>query len=210
MIGKIYKITNKVNGKVYIGQTRQSLKERWYKHCQKQCDNHSKMPIKQAIFKYGKENFLMELIEECDVSLLNEQEVYWISKYNSYIKGYNCTIGGQNCATKQCKLTEKQQLEIINKKNLGYSSSQLAKEYSVDKGTITNIFKRHSLKMPHNKNLKESINIIEFVNYLKTENPNLKSIMNKYKICKSSVYNLLKQNKIEYNFSKSAQLHFKF
>jgi uncharacterized OsmC-like protein len=57
--------------------------------------------------------------------------------------------------------------------------------------------------MPHNKNLKEQINIKEFIQYLKVNNPTLKEIMNKYNICKCSVYNLLKRNNIEYNFSTS-------
>ena len=89
MNGKIYRITNLVNGKIYIGQTVQSLEERFYKHCAKYSDRlHFVMPIKQAIFKYGKENFKIELIEDCDIELLNEREQYWISYYDSYNNGY--------------------------------------------------------------------------------------------------------------------------
>ena len=53
MLGKIYKITNNINNKIYIGQTKQSLNERWYKHCSKPTNDkyHFFMPIKQAIFK---------------------------------------------------------------------------------------------------------------------------------------------------------------
>lgn len=204
MLGKIYKITNLINNKVYIGQTKQSLQERWYKHCQKHCDKHHfHMPIKQAIFKYGKEHFTIELLEECDVCLLNERECYWIQFYDSYTNGYNCTKGGQDCATRPTALSKEQEQELIKLKQSGLSSSQLARKYNIDKTTVSNIFKRHGLKMPHNKNLKEQINIKEFIQYLKVNNPTLKEIMNKYNICKCSVYNLLKRNNIEYNFSTS-------
>lgn len=48
-----------------------------------------------AIKKYGSENFHAEEIEECDNSLLNEREKYWINFYNSYSDGYNMTKGGE-------------------------------------------------------------------------------------------------------------------
>jgi group I intron endonuclease len=67
MKGKIYKITNKLNGKIYVGQTIKSLEDRFQKHC---CGTsakdkyHFNMAIKKAIRKYGKDNFTIELIEK--------------------------------------------------------------------------------------------------------------------------------------------------
>lgn len=52
------------------------------------------MVIKRAIHKYGKENFVIKLLEECDRALLNEREKYWIQYYNSFENGYNSTLGG--------------------------------------------------------------------------------------------------------------------
>ena len=95
MLGKIYKITNKINGKVYIGQTTKSLKERFQKHCWNTGKTdlyHFNMAIKKAIKKYGKNNFTIELIEEINKEYLDEREVFWISYYDSYNKGYNCKI----------------------------------------------------------------------------------------------------------------------
>lgn len=68
MQGFIYKITNKINGKVYIGQTIQSVKDRWHRHCGKKSIRSAEMSmhIKRAILKYGKENFIIETIETCD------------------------------------------------------------------------------------------------------------------------------------------------
>ena len=79
MLGKIYKITNKINGKVYVGQTTKTLKERFEKHCwgtTKKDSYHFNMAIKKAIKKYGKENFTIELIEEVETTKLDEREVY--------------------------------------------------------------------------------------------------------------------------------------
>lgn len=52
------------------------------------------MAIVKAIKKYGKENFIIELIEEVRTEDLDNREKYWISYYNSYEEGYNCTKGG--------------------------------------------------------------------------------------------------------------------
>ena len=103
-IGYIYKITNNINGKVYIGQTRQTVDKRWYDHV-----HHSKncksMVIGKAINKYGEKNFTiatLETVKEKSLDLLqkklDELEIAYIKKYNSYIyngNGYNGTKGGQ-------------------------------------------------------------------------------------------------------------------
>jgi group I intron endonuclease len=56
----IYKITNKVNGKIYVGQTTRSLEERWYGHCST-ANQHG--ILGKALIKYGKENFRQEILE---------------------------------------------------------------------------------------------------------------------------------------------------
>lgn len=89
MIG-IYKITNKLNNKIYIGQSIHIL-QRWEEHKYQECNS----AIHQAIKKYGIDNFTFEIIEECDQSLLDEKEIYWIKYYNSYKEGYNLTPGGR-------------------------------------------------------------------------------------------------------------------
>lgn len=92
MIG-IYKITNQINGKVYIGQSIHILR-RWEQH--KQNVNTGTSKIYQAMRKHGLNNFTFEVLEECSPDQLNDREVYWISYYNSFNsdKGYNMTPGG--------------------------------------------------------------------------------------------------------------------
>lgn len=96
-MGYIYKITNKLNSKIYIGQTAIDLKQRWRDHCRVSFNSNNRdysFPIHAAIRKYGKENFSIELIEEIPNNLLDEREIFWINYFNSYIKGYNATTGG--------------------------------------------------------------------------------------------------------------------
>lgn len=91
MIG-IYKITNKLNNKIYIGQSI-DITRRWWEH---KHDNRSNSLIHLAITKYGEENFTFEVIEECSQDQLNEREQYWIEFYNSFEDGYNLTRGGNS------------------------------------------------------------------------------------------------------------------
>ena len=92
----IYKITNMVNGKVYIGQS-VNIEDRW--RCHKSNMNYKNHTIYKAMRKYGFENFKFEVIEECRQEDLNNLEIYYIWYYNSYMgnknhNGYNETAGG--------------------------------------------------------------------------------------------------------------------
>lgn len=89
----IYKITNTINNKAYIGKTIRSIEERWREH--KQESQRSKnRPLYRAINKYGVENFSIEQIEECIIDELSDREIYWINVFNTYHNGYNATYGG--------------------------------------------------------------------------------------------------------------------
>ena len=89
----IYKITNKVNGKSYIGLS-SNIEERFKKHRQMQGEK----VLYSAFQKYGIENFDFSIIELCSSELLSEREKYWIAYYDTYNNGYNATLGGEgNC-----------------------------------------------------------------------------------------------------------------
>lgn len=100
--GYVYKITNLINNKIYIGYTTKTPEERWKQHVQTAhgAGKDSNSLFKKAIRKYGPENFKIEPLEECDsIEKLKEREIYWISYYNSYAfkeggYGYNSTPGG--------------------------------------------------------------------------------------------------------------------
>ena len=89
----IYKITNDINQKVYIGKTEFSIEKRFKEHCQDAFRNRNEQrPLYSAMRKYGVEHFQIELIEETKIP--EEREQYWIKFYNSYHNGYNATLGG--------------------------------------------------------------------------------------------------------------------
>ena len=85
----IYKITNIQNNKVYIGQTKESIKKRFSRHMGYQALEHD-TKFYRAIRKYGKENFLIEEIDSATTQEeLDEKEVYWINFFDSVNSGYN-------------------------------------------------------------------------------------------------------------------------
>lgn len=95
-MGFIYKITNLINKKVYIGQTVNTVEQRFIEHkSQYKAGRYSSSrPLYNAFEKYGIDNFIIEEIEQIPNDLLNEREKYWIKYYNSYYEGYNATLGG--------------------------------------------------------------------------------------------------------------------
>ena len=91
----IYKITNTINQKVYIGKTLKTVEKRWQEHIRdSRKRDEEKRPLYSAFKKYGIENFSIEVIEECESSILEEREKYWIEFYGSFKYGYNATTGG--------------------------------------------------------------------------------------------------------------------
>lgn len=88
----IYKCTNFINGKAYIGQTISTIEKRWKGHCK--CKR--KCHFSSAIRKYGTQCWKLEIIEEVSSrELLNDREIYWIAYYDTFKNGYNSTSGGK-------------------------------------------------------------------------------------------------------------------
>lgn len=91
----IYKITNTVNGKVYVGQSH-DIKGRWRDHRHKSSNAH----MRNAMAKDGLENFTFEILEEGEMDQvdLDTREIFWIEKLESRnpSKGYNKLSGGSN------------------------------------------------------------------------------------------------------------------
>lgn len=90
---KLYKITNRVNGKLYIGITKLGLNQRWAKHLK---DSHNpKYPLHHAIKKHGADLFSIELLKEStNRTYISNLEEPTILEYNARDNGYNVAKGG--------------------------------------------------------------------------------------------------------------------
>lgn len=91
----IYKITNDINNKIYIGKTNLSIDKRFKEHIRdSKKELKEQRPLYKAFNKYGIEHFKIEVIEECSPINASIRESYWIDYFNSYHNGYNATKGG--------------------------------------------------------------------------------------------------------------------
>ena len=137
--GIIYKITNLINGKIYIGQTQRTLEKRISEHKRK-----NKFLICHAIKKYNWNNFKSEVIEECDtIEKLNEREKFWIAYYDCKTpKGYNSTDGGEGVPGLTCSKKTREKLSLINK---GLKQSEEVKHKKSES------LKKHYLEHPETK-----------------------------------------------------------
>ena len=89
----VYKITNTLNEKVYVGYSSRGAVDRWYQHCANAFTRSKKSKLYSAMRKYGKESFVVETIYEGKDAL--EKENDYIIEYNSKEAGYNMTDGGE-------------------------------------------------------------------------------------------------------------------
>ena len=134
----IYKATSATTGKVYIGQTTQTLQERISQHNSHAYGHQYNYHFHNAIRKYGAKDFTYEIIEDGikSAETLNERERYWISYYNSYYDGYNSTMGGDGTVRRDDELIVKLFNEGHTTQEIceitGYNRQTVYKSYSVN------------------------------------------------------------------------------
>lgn len=130
----IYKITNTINNRCYIGQSI-NIRKRWIGHKNSKCD----YPLYRAFKKYGIENFTFEILEECKKEDLDKREEYYIKIFDAYNHGYNQTLlcigGGHPNIFTQDKLDD-----LINDlMHTNLSKHELANKYNCSDRTIRDI-----------------------------------------------------------------------
>lgn len=92
----IYKITNLINKKVYVGQTKESFQKRYWMHCWKlKKGEHDNLYLQRAWNKYGEHNFVFEIIEILPQNIIDEREKFWIAYYREKTGCYSIQDGGQ-------------------------------------------------------------------------------------------------------------------
>lgn len=132
----IYKITNLINNKIYIGQSIH-IERRWTEHCRPSASSL----ISNAIKKYGSNNFSFEIIEICNKEILNEREAYWIQFYNSLKpNGYNIEDNTESNHSLYVHFTKEELYDIINDlTTTTLSLSEIANKYHLNVSTISRI-----------------------------------------------------------------------
>jgi len=135
----IYIVTNKINGKVYVGKTNYSLSRRWQQHLISAFSKDSRLLLHAALRKYGSENFEISVVTEVPhKDELNKYERYFIAKYRSFPPklgfGYNMSPGGDGgpeirLGTKQSE-SAKQKISDYRKLNPVVAGSETAKKIS--------------------------------------------------------------------------------
>ena len=180
----IYKITNKINNKIYIGKTTSTVEKRWREHCddyqRESCKNR---PLYSAMRKYGVENFVIEIVEECSDTVLNEREVFWIENYGSFKYGYNATKGGDGKAYLDYDVV------VATYNELG-SITETSERLGIDRGHIRTILRARKVQIHTAQEVnraKHGIPVSQYDlngNYIKTF-PSIKNAVTELGILKS-------------------------
>ena len=138
----IYKITNKINGKIYVGQTSRPVEQRWQEHKNGKTNKAHTSPLTRAINKYGWENFKTEVIETVNsAEEANIQEQYWIEYYHCAIPkygkncGYNLTLGGEGTKT----ITDIQKQAILQLWEQQNNITQISNKTHIDRHVISEV-----------------------------------------------------------------------
>lgn len=145
----VYKITNKINEKVYIGES-ENISKRWIEHrCPSKIERVSHLPIGRAFLKYGFENFVFEIIEELppDKDILLIREKYWKDFYKSYDSkfGYNSIVGVESSSNRAKEKTSKK-VVLINPK-----TGEKKYEFDSIKEAMDSIGRQHAVSKYLNK-----------------------------------------------------------
>lgn len=135
MDGFIYIIRNTINNKVYIGQTRTSVSQRWAEHLRHA--RYGEQVINRAMRKYGVDKFYIETLEICDIKYLDEREIYYIDLYNSTDKsrGYNVSIGGSTPRFKRKVLSISDLVHFYVDEN--FTLEEIANKFKVSRYIIS-------------------------------------------------------------------------
>jgi group I intron endonuclease len=205
MNGFIYIIRNTLNNKVYIGQTKTSVEQRWKEHLR-----HSKCGdqlINRAMRKHGITNFYIETLEICNTEVLNYREMYYINLYDSTnkSKGYNISIGGNTPRFKRKILSISDLVDLYVNQN--FTLEEIANKFEVTRYIITTELKNAGISIRAREESSSRYNKIskELIQEALNNSKSLRAAAKYLNIPYATFRKACIYNKIEYNFPKSAQ-----
>lgn len=156
----IYLITNKINGKQYVGKTENTIDERWKEHKQdykkERCE---KRPLYDAMSKYGVENFEIKEIEYLEQGgiILSNRETYWIEQLGTYgHNGYNATKGGDG----KTLYDHQEIIKLYVEDHL--SQARISRELGCSIDTIRNILNSNNIDVEKRQNQRKAKQIEQY------------------------------------------------
>lgn len=205
-MGNIYKITNLINNKIYIGQTKASIFKRFKQHFHDR-KKLSYLPLYKAFLKYSLVNFKVELIENCKNELLDEREIYYIDLFESYFfdfpdKGYNMTKGGKGHKDKKFVINNQGNIELVSIKEVTLESASKNKiNVLQENGT----FKKIDIK-DYNPLIHKTNNSNRVVVYDPVSNLNLLIEKNDIRYLNKQLVSIHKNKTICYNLKGEIEI----
>lgn len=202
MIKAIYRITNLLNGKLYIGQSVHPDR-RWWEHCNRAKRKIDNYPIHLAIAKYGIENFKMDILEWTED--YDNKEIYYIKFYDSLCpNGYNIANGGNSVSLSGefnpkntiLEATVQQIIKELQNNDLSLSDCAIAKKYNTTSKIVADInhgrtHKQKNIKYPIRiKNGRQRLTeeqMLEIKNLLKNSTLSYQNIADMYNVTKSNI-----------------------
>ena len=178
-MGYIYKIINLSNQKLYIGQTKKTIEERFKNHL-KLAKRHINRCLYDAMNKYGYDNFTIKQIEQIPDQYLDEREKYWITYYNTTNRnyGYNMTAGGGGGDTWTNNPHKKETSKKISENNKGkHSLSPQQHQRMIQRAKEVNTIKINKQELEN-----------DIKNFMSIED-----ICEKYHISRKTFYNKCKE-----------------
>jgi len=126
--GEIYVIRNRVNGKLYVGQTTQGVAYRWKGHIKGLGNGRTYHGLKGAMEKYGVENFSLDVLDTADTREgLDAKERAWIASLGSLVPGgYNLKDGGQEGSAYSAESRERNRQTQLGKKHTAESKAKMS------------------------------------------------------------------------------------
>ena len=146
-MGYIYKITNDINNKVYIGLTVNTLEYRFKQH--KYDSKKGDKKLYKDMRKYGFEHFHIEELEKCVNNQLGVRERFWISYYDSFYNGYNDSFGGEGHLTYDHDAILN---TILEKK---YTCQTIANQYGCGINVVYNVARMNGIDLSYCHKLKQ-------------------------------------------------------
>lgn len=160
MKADIYLIKNKLNNKLYVGQSIKGYLNRWRIHCfNARHPNKYTQYIDRALHKYGIDNFELILLDTVDINEKDFMEQYYIKKYNSlYPNGYNKTIGGDYNPMNDKRVRYKHKLKMNQLEIREKISKSVKKTYTPE---LKQWFSNHSKNIWNNWSDEQRANCIK-------------------------------------------------